>query len=126
MQVMIALGVALLAVGLTVSVASGILESQAADRQRISLWGNDRNYHRSLSTVATQVAAVALIGFGAVIFVVAWGLAAIYLFVFVIVPHLLVVALHNRNIRVRQLSRGGGAARVTRDPAEPPFGRRES
>ncbi|MCP2032982.1 hypothetical protein L1277_003095 [Okibacterium sp. HSC-33S16] len=103
---MIPLGVALLAVGLTVSVGSGILETQAAGRQRISLWPNRRGYRRPRSTAITGWVAGLLVGVGAVIFIVVWGPAALYLAGFVVLPRLLVVAIHNRDVRVRQIARG--------------------
>jgi hypothetical protein len=104
---MIAMGVALLAAGLTVSVGSGVLEVQAADRQRIPLWGKDRTYRRPRSTVITRWVAGVLVASGVIVLIVTWGPTLIYLIGFLIAPHLLVVALHNRHVRVRQLAREG-------------------
>ena len=101
---LVVLGVTLLAVGLTMSLAAGILETQAAGRQRISLWRDDRGYRRTPGNVVARFMAGGLIGTGAVLLVVVWGTGAIFFVGFVFIPQLVVLALHNRYVRTSQLA----------------------
>ena len=108
---LVVFGVTLLTMGLTASVASGILETQAAGRQRIPLWGSDGGYRRPRADVIVQLTACVLVAAGAVLLLIAWGSAAVFFMSFVFVPSLVVRALHNRHVRTSQLARVATKAR---------------
>ncbi|RLQ84022.1 hypothetical protein [Mycetocola zhadangensis] len=95
----------LLAVGLTVSTAAGMLESQTAGREQISLRKRNRGYGQPLANVVVGLAASLLVLAGAVFLVIAWGTPAVFFISFVFAPRLMVIALHNRHVRTSQLAR---------------------
>jgi hypothetical protein len=98
----IILGVLFLGAGLIVSAHSGTLAARAAGRRPIPLWRNGHGYRRPPASVRWQVAAVPLIGIGAIFLLYEWGTVAILLLGLVSVPALAVIAVHNKLVRTKE------------------------